>query len=132
PGTTEFRDGLPRWFRGAPAPAGGPRRGSPLADEALRQLGALARRTLEFLAEVGMRDLDECLRALRDRLPLQVRDAVLRHHVHDVRARRRDDVARRERAHDPALALARALVGGREAHERLAPARRVRPAHELE
>src|SRR5262249_40566370 len=122
PGTTGCRGGPPPTSREATAPGGAPRPSSPWSGEASAQEAALTRLELEAIAKVWMRDRDQRLGALGHRFSLQVYDAVLRHHVHDVRARGGDDVARGERAHDPALALARALPGGREAHERLAAA----------
>src|SRR5690606_13134385 len=48
----------------------------------------LAGLPLKLLAEVGMRDVDQRLRPLADRLAVQVRDPVLRHDVVYVVARR--------------------------------------------
>ena len=79
-----------------------------------------------------MREGDQSLGAFGNRSSLQVDHAVLGDDVHHVRARRRDDVAGREVEHDPALALAALLVGGRQADERLAALRCIGAAHKLQ
>src|SRR5206468_9847641 len=100
--------------------------------EAARHEVVLARLPLELLAEIRVREGDERPGALGDRLSLEIHDPVLRDDVHDVGARRGDDVARRQRADDAALPLAALLVRRREADEGLAAPRRVGAAHELE
>ena len=96
-----------------------------------RHQALLARLALERLAEVGVRDRDERLRPLRDRLALQVDEAELGHDVHDVGTRRRHDVAGRQRGHDAAAPHAASLVGRRETCEGLAAPGCIRAAHEL-
>ena len=55
-------------------------------------------------------DRDHGLRTIRDGLPLEVRDAMLGHDVHHVRARSGYDVSRRQVENDPAPASAPLFV----------------------
>src|SRR5688500_1120800 len=79
--------------------------------DATRDETVLVRLPLQLLLEVRMRDPDEGLDALRDRLPFQVDHPVLGDHVHDVGARRRYDVPRRQVEDDPAATIAPLVVG---------------------
>ena len=73
---------------------------------------------LQGLTEVRMRDADQGLGTLGDRLALQVGQSVLGDDEHDIGARRGHDIARRQPEDDPASPLAAFVIGRREADER--------------
>ena len=67
---------------------------------------------LEAVAKIRVRNCYQCHGAFRHGLSLEICHAVFSHNVHDVGARRGDDVARRQLEHDAAAAFAPFVVGG--------------------
>src|ERR1700716_240304 len=79
-----------------------------------------------------MRDRDQCARSFRYRLAFEIYDSVFGDDVHHVGARSGDDVAVVDSRDDAACPVRVALESRREADERLALARGVRAADELQ
>src|SRR5262245_8927718 len=85
----------------------------------------------ERFAEIWMGNGNERLGTLRYRFALETDHPVLGDDVHDIGARRRNDVSGSEAEHDTALGLAALIVCRGQADERLAAFRGIGAAHEL-